>query len=208
MTSDSFATTGWTRRRFLQLALGGVALTAGCSDLGLETDTPLFDGPVINEQDFITLNANYYGSGIDASTQFPYRELRGNTIVRQTDPLPIAFRLQHLLTHTGNQEVVDSMLTHLLNAQISERPPNNFRNMLPRLIVDSDGLTPATKEYSFIDNAVLSARVAMAAQLFNGTPTGDKALSFLEKQKLGYNQALAQSSGLLTHFCPCRIIWG
>ncbi|MDE2731435.1 MAG: hypothetical protein OXI38_08585 [Bacteroidota bacterium] len=188
----------FSRRQFLQLSL--VAAAAACSDLGLEEESPLFDGPVIDEQEFIALNANYYGTGLDPVTRLPYRELRGNTLVRETDPIAIAFRLQHLLAHAGNRDVVDTMLTHLLEAQISDRPPRNYRNMLPRMSVDSGRLAPATLEYSFTDNAVLSARVAMAAQLFSGTSTGDKALTFLEKQKLGYNQALAQSSGFMPTF--------
>ena len=171
-----------------------------CSDLGLEESAPLFDGPAIDEQDFITLNARLYGAGIDPETRMPYRELRGGSVVRETDPITIAFRLQHLLAHAGSQEIVDTMLTHLLNAQISDRPPRNFRNMLPRMSVESDGLVPATLEYSFTDNAVLSARVAMAAQRYSGTATADKALNFLEKQKLGYNQALSQSSGFMPTF--------
>lgn len=200
MTADSVPTQDWSRRRFLQLSLAGTAAIAACSDLGLEDESPLFDGPVIDEQDFIAHNANYYGAGIDPVSRLPFRELRGNTIVRETEPIAIAFRLQYLLAHAGNREAVDTMLTHLLNAQISDRPPRNFRNMLPRMSLDSGRLEPATLEYSFTDNAVLSARVAMAAQLFNDTPTGDKALTFLDKQKLGYNQALAQSSGFMPTF--------
>lgn len=200
MTSQRTPTESWSRRRFLQLSLAGAAAVAGCSDLGLEEDESLFDGPVIDEQEFITLNASYYGAGIDPVTRLPYRELRGSTLIRETDPIAIAFRLQHLLSHKVNQEVVDTMLSHLLTAQISERPPKNFRNMLPRMSLDADGPAPATLEYSFTDNAVLSARVAMAAQLFSGTPTGDKAQTFLDKQKLGYNQALAQSSGFMPTF--------
>ena len=201
MPADLKATSNWSRRRFLHFSLASAAAMGGCSDLGLEEEeTSLFDGPIIDEQDFIAVNANYYGRGVDPVTRVPFRELRDGSIVQETGPVSIAYRLQHLLSRPGNQDEVDTLLTHLVGAQISERPPRNFRNMLPRMKVESDGLVPAVLDYSFTDNAVLSARVAMAAQLFNGTTTGDKALTFLDKQKVGYNQALAQSSGFMPTF--------
>ena len=200
MATSSHSETRRTRREFLHLTLGAAVLAAGCSDLGIEEEEPLFEGPTINEQDFIAFNSQYYGMGTDAATLLPYSQLRNGTAVKETEPVAIAFRLQQLLSDNNRRNEVDTMLTHLLAAQISDRPPRNYRNMLPRLKIDGSTLVPATLEYSFVDNALLSARVAMAAQRFSGSPTGDKALEYLDKQKLGYNQALAQSSGFLPTF--------
>ena len=73
--------------------------------------------------------------------------------------------------------------------------------MLPRLALLESGVAPATLEYSFTDNALLSSRVAMAAQAYKGTAARDEALSFLDRQKLGYNQALnGAQSGFLPTF--------
>ncbi len=198
--TDSHSAPRWTRRTFLHFTLGGAALAASCSDLGLEEEQPLFDGPLISEQDFIAFNSKYYETGIDSATQLPYSQLRDGAAVQETDPIAIAFRLQLLLEDGNRRSEVDAMLTQLLAAQISDRPPRNFRNMLPPLKLSTDNPVPARLAYSFVDNAVLSARVAMAAQRFSGTATGDKALEYLDKQKLGYNQALVQSSGFLPTF--------
>ncbi len=193
-----------TRRHFLKFALGAAALAplAGCDSLGLDKEEEvLFDGPTIDEEDFISFNAGYYGLGVDSASQLPFSFIRDGVPIRETDPVSIAFRLQHLLADSRRIDAVDTLLSHLLAAQIDERPPNNFRNMIPRLAIQSDEIVPASKHYSFVDNALLASRIAMAAQAHAGTPTGDKALSFLDKQKLGYNQALVQSStGFLPEF--------
>ena len=177
----------WTRRRFIKATLGTSLLGTSCSDLGIEEEKPLFEGPVIEDEAFVSLNARYYDVGVHAGTQFPYRAVIGGTPIRETDPVAIAFRLQYLLDDLRKVDQVDRLLTSLLAAQISERPPRNFRNMLPRLALLESGVAPATLEYSFTDNALLSSRVAMAAQAYKGTAAGDKALSFLDRQKLGYN---------------------
>ncbi len=195
-----------SRRHFLRYSLGAAALAplAACDGLGLnkDDDDPLFDGPTIAEDDFIAFNAGYYGIGVDSATQLPYTALRqGSPAARITDPVSIAYRLQHLLADSRHIERVDTILSQLLTAQIDARPPDNYRNMIPRLAIQSDGVVPTTKDYSFVQNALLASRVAMAAQAHAGTATSDKALAFLEKQKLGYNQALAQSTtGFLPEF--------
>ena len=198
----------WTRRHFLRAALGGAVLgpLSGCSDLGLDEEEPLFDGPKIDENDFIAFNAGYYDVGVDAATQFPYSSIRDGVPVMETDPVAIAFRLQHLLADLRRAPAINTMLTHLLAAQISERPPRNFRNMIPRLKFTANGTEPATHEYSFVRNALLSSRVAMTAQAFRGTAIADKAATYLQNQKLGYNQALSQSSsGFLPTFAHAGV---
>ncbi len=196
-------TASWTRRQFVQAGLGSALVATACSDLGFEDDEEpsLFDGPRIDEEEFLALNSRYYDAGIHQPTQFPYRAIVGGMPVAESDPISIAFRLQYLLDDLRRSAEVDSLLVSLLNAQISDRPPRNFRNMIPRLALTSSGAEPATLEYSFTDNALLSSRVAMAAQAFNGTDTGNKALTFLDRQKLGYNQALnGAQSGFLPTF--------
>lgn len=186
-----------SRRDFLKLTACGSALAAGCTDLGLEEPAPLFDGPEINEDEFISFNRRYYNQGIDPATKLPIRAIKNSSPSAETDPLAIAYRLQHLVDEPLRVDEVDTLLTQILAAQISDRPPRNYRNMIPRLKLANGTATPATTRYSIVENAVLAARVAMAAQRFNGTSTADKALTFLEKQKTGYNQALAQGQGFL-----------
>ncbi len=196
----------WTRRGFLQTTLGSVlALSAAaCDDLGLEEDEPLFDGPQINEDDFIAFNAAYYDIGIDAKTQFPYTAFINGEPHSETDPIAIAYRIQYLIDQGGfAATTIETILDHLLAAQVSGRPPKNYRNMIPRLTLKDDevGFEAATFEYSFVRNALLSSRVAMAAQAFAGTAVEDKALTFLDKQKAGYNEALSRTpSGFLPTF--------
>ena len=146
------------------------------------------------------LNARYYNQGIDSATQLPYNEIRGTTPRQETDPVAIAYRLQFLLENDLRREEVDTILTHMLSAQRWGFPPNHFRNMLPRLTLSGGSLQPATLEYSFVDNAVLAARVAMAAQQFAGTDTGNKALEYLNNLNRGFSQAYSQSSGFLPAF--------
>ncbi|MCY4674054.1 MAG: twin-arginine translocation signal domain-containing protein [Bacteroidetes bacterium] len=186
-----------SRRDFLKLSACGAALAAGCSDLGLDEPAPLFDGPEINEDEFISFNTRYYNEGIDPTTKLPFSAIKNGSPSAETDPLAIAYRLQQLVDEPLRVDEVDALLTQILTAQISDRPPRNYRNMIPRLSLANGTVTPATTRYSIVDNAVLAARVAMAAQRFNGTSTADKALTFLEKQKSGYNQALAQGQGFL-----------
>lgn len=189
----------WTRRGFLQTTLGGVlALSAAaCDNLGLdEEEEPLFDGPQINEDDFIAFNAAYYDIGIDAKTQFPHTAIINGAPSGDTDPITIAYRLQYLIDQGSfAAATIETILDHLLTAQVSGRPPRNYRNMIPRLrfIERETGFEAATFEYSFTRNALLSSRVAMAAQAFAGTPVEAKALTFLDKQKAGYNEALSRS---------------
>lgn len=193
----------WTRRQFLKAGLGSALVAGACSDLGFEDDeeTSLFDGPKIDEEEFLALNGRYYDVGIHQPTQFPHSAIVGGIPVAESDPISIAFRLQYLLDDMRRADQVDRLVTSLLGAQISDRPPRNFRNMLPRLALTDSGSEPATLEYSFTDNALLSSRVAMAAQAFKGTATGDNALTFLDRQKLGYNQALnGAQSGFLPTF--------
>ena len=196
----------WTRRGFLQTTLGSVlALSAAaCDDLGFEEDEPLFDGPQINEDDFIAFNAAYYDIGVDAQTQFPYTALINGEPSGETDPIAIAFRIQYLIDQGSTAAaIIETMLDHLLTAQVSGRPPRNYRNMIPRLAFKADGteFELATFEYSFTRNALLSSRVAMAAQAFKGTAVEAKALTFLDKQKAGYNDALSRTpSGFLPTF--------
>ena len=192
----------WTRRGFLQSTVGGILALgiAACDDLGLEEENPLFDGPQINEADFIAFNAEYYNVGVDAKTQFPCSYVSGGQPAGETDPASIAFRLQYLIDQ-GNaaSATIETLIDHLLAAQIEEAPPRNYRNLLPRLAFNTSeaGTEPASREYYVIHNATLSARVAMAAQAFKGTSIESKALAFLDKQKAGYNDLLARSTGFL-----------
>ncbi len=193
----------WSRRHFLQATVGATLTGAACSSLGLdeEEEPILFDGPQIEEEDFITLNARYYDIGLDARTGFPFSAVLDGTPLRETDPVSIAYRLQYLVDMPHASTAVDKLLSSLLEVQISERPPRNYRNMIPRLDLGETPAKPNSTSYSFTDNALLSSRVAMAAQAFKGTATGDKAQAFLDRQKLGYNQALNGSqSGFLPEF--------
>ena len=194
----------FTRRDFIKSAAGVAALgsLAACESLGLnDPDEPLFDGPTIDEDDFIAFNSGYYGVGVDSASQLPFSFIRDGAAIGFTDPVAIAFRLQHLLSSSNNAGSVETILDHILAAQIDDRPPNNYRNMIPRLVIQPSGIVPATKDYSFHDNALLASRVAMAAQAYPGTGTADKAHLFLENQRLGYNEVLAQSqSGFLPVF--------
>ena len=198
-----------SRRHFLKSALSAAVLgpLAACEHLGLDKEAePLFDGPAIAEGDFISFNAGYYGIGVDTASQLPYSFIRDGIAARESDPVSIAFRLQHLLADSRHAGAVDTLMSHLLAAQTDEPPPNNFRNMIPRLAVGPDGISPADKDYSFGDNALLASRVAMAAQAHAGTAAGDKALEFLDKQKFYFNQVLAQSpSGFLPEFANASL---
>lgn len=197
----------WTRRHFLQAALAASAASPliSCSDLGLDSkeEKPLFDGPTIDEDGFIDFNARYYDAALDPDTKLPHNSIRDGVLSGETDPIAIAYRLQYLVTQAVHAATINTMLDHLLGAQINARPPRNYRNMLPRLAFKQDGtgIEPATQAYSFTENALLSSRVAMAAQAFKGTGIEDKALTFLDKQKAGYNRVFAQAdSGFLPVF--------
>ncbi len=192
----------WTRRGFLQSTAGGLlalGITA-CDNVGDEVVDPFADLSQIDEDDFIAFNAAYYNAGVDAKTQFPCSAVIDGQAVGETDPASIAFRLQYLIDQ-GNaaSATAETMLDHLLAAQINEAPPRNYRNLLPRLVFnDSEaGTEPASREYWVIHNAMLSARVAMAAQAFKGTSIEQKALAFLDKQKVGYNDLLARAQDFL-----------
>ncbi len=190
----------WTRRSFLQSTLGGVLAlhAAACDNVGFEEEKPFFDGPQIDEEAFIAFNALYYDVGVDAKTQLPYSSMSGEGSTGETDPVSIAFRLQYLIDQGSTASAtIETMLDHLLGAQISGLPPRNYRNLLPRLAFTASetGIEPATHEYFVIHNAMLSARVAMAAQAFKATAIEDKALTFLAKQKEGYNELLSRSAG-------------
>jgi len=194
-----------TRRRFLKSSLGLAALLplAACEGLGVgpEDSDTLFDGPTIDEDDFISYNARYYGLGVDEASQLPFTFIRDGVAAQETDPVSIAFRIQYLLSDSHHAATLNTLLDHLLAAQIDAWPPNNYRNMIPRLVIQPDGIKPATREYSFLDNALLSSRVAMVAQAYKDAEIGNKALQFLDKQRLGYNQVLLQSrSGFLPQF--------
>ncbi len=113
-----------TRRDFLKFALGSAALAplAGCDSLGLDKkEEAPFDGPTIDEEDFISFNAGYYGLGVDSASQLPFSFIRDGVPIRETDPVSIAFRLQHLLADSRRIDAVDTLLNHLLAAQIDER---------------------------------------------------------------------------------------
>ena len=162
-----------SRRHFLKCTLSAAALAplAACDGLGLEpAPAPLFDGPTIEEDDFIAFNAKYYGTGVHADSQLPYSFLRDGTPSNLSDPVSIAFRLQHLLSDSNYVSLVDTLLNQLLASQIDASPPNNFRNMIPQLLIQPSGIVPMSKDYSFADNALLSSRVAMAAQAYKEPP--------------------------------------
>ena len=174
----------WTRRGFLQSTLGGMlaAGVAACDNVEFEEEEPLFDGPQIDEEDFIAFNAGYYDIGVDTKTQLPYSSISGEGSTGETDPASIAFRLQYLIDQGRTASApIETMLDHLLAAQISDLPPRNYRNLLPRLAFNASetGLEPVSREYFVSHNAMLSARVAMAAQAFKGAAIEDKALTFL-----------------------------
>lgn len=199
-------TVSWTRRQFLKSAVGVSATSAlaGCTVLGLEDEEePLFDGPAIDEKEFTDFNARYYDIAIDENTQFPNSFIRSGVPSGETDPVSIAYRLQYLLDQVGRAPTIETILDHLLLAQVDDQPPRNYRNMLPRLAftVGEPGFEPATRDYSFVHNALLSSRVAMAAEAFRGTRIETLALTYLERQKEGYNRVLAQTdSGFLPVF--------
>ena len=192
-----------TRREFLKTTLGLAALSSlsACDTTNDHDSDLLFTARTIDENDFIDYNSRYYSVAIDENSQLPLSFIREGVAVQESDPVSIAFRLQYLLADLRNEELISTLLDTLLAAQIDQRPPNNFRNMIPRLAFSPNGIVPATREYSFLDNALLSSRVAMVAQAFSGMTVGDKAFQYLEKQRLYYNQVLFQSpSGLLPEF--------
>ncbi len=198
----------WSRRHFLQTTVGTALACTACSGLGFEEEKEpaLFDGPQIEDKQFIELNTRYYDVGIDSRTGFPYSAIVDGTPVLETDPVSIAYRLQFLLDDPRRVAQVDALISSLLEVQIGAPPPRNYRNMIPRLTLDGSTPQPKYTSYSFADNALLSSRVAMAAHAFASTATGDRARTFLDRQKLGYNQALNGSrSGFLPVFADAGL---
>ena len=192
------SSSSWTRRGFLQSTIGSVLALglASCDNVSDPVDEP-FDGPEIDEADFIGINEGYYNTGIDTKTQLPHSFIAGGEPSGETDPVSIAYRLQYLIDQGSSASgTIETMLDHLLAAQINEFPPRNYRNLLPTLrFTDTEaGTEPARREYSVMDNAMLSARVAMAAQAFKGTAIATKAMAYLDNQKEGYNDLLARNN--------------
>ena len=187
-----------TRRRFIQTAFGGaVALgLVGCDQVedGLETYT----GPEIDELEFVSFNAQYYTTTIDGVTQFPHHSLVQGALSGVTDPVAIAYRLQYLID-INDTASIETILDGLLEAQDNSISFIDYRGFLPTLQFASNlsGFQRSSPEFLIADNAVLSARVAMAADAFAGTAIESKALTFLANQKEGYNFYLSGTGSLL-----------
>ena len=178
----------YTRRSFIQTAVGGaIALgLAGCDQVedGLET----YDGPEINVSDFLTDNVKYYDTTIDSRTLFPHSAIVNGATSGITDPISIAFRLQYLIDQ-NDSAAVEAILDKLIEAQDNTVTFINYRGMLPNLDFanNSTGFERSDPTFRIPDNAVLSARVAMASSAFAGTNVETKAATFLGNQKEGYN---------------------
>ncbi len=191
----SSATPGHTRRGFIKTALGSAVVLglAGCDT----TEDPFesFEGPEIDEMQLLASNVTYYDIAISSPTAFPNNAVVGGVLSNTTDPVTIAYRIQHLID-LGDAETIETILDSLLLAQENSIGFIDYRGFLPSLSFanNSVGFQKASPEFSIAENAALSARVAMAANAFTGTPLGDKALLFLQNQKEGYNFYLSSDS--------------
>ncbi len=190
----------WNRRHFLKAALGTTAALglAGC-DVTEDDPFEVYDGPEITEADFVSFNAGYYDFGVDTATQLPHLSIRDGAISGNTDPIAIAYRLQRLVD-VDDPVALETMMDTLLAAQEDGASFIQYRGLLPSLEFDGSrtGFEKASADFQIQPNACLSARVAMVAQAYTGTPLGDKAMTFLANQAEGYNYYFVQSELLFS----------
>ena len=185
----------YSRRSFLKTTMGSLALAGliGCDT----TEDPFesYSGPEINEIDLISTNTSYYDSTINLQTLFPNASIINGSLANATDPVAIAYRLQYLID-LGDTVGAETILDNLLLAQEDTISFINYRGFIPPLIfsTNSDGFEKDSSTFSIAENAVLSARVAMAASAFAGTAIEEKAMTFLQNQKEGYNFYLSDGS--------------
>lgn len=190
------ATPSQSRRKFIKTALGSAAAIGlvGCDT----TEDPFesFSGPEIVEADFLTSNASFYDIAVTSPTLFPNNALVNGAITNVTDPVTIAYRMQYLID-LGDTVTLETILDNLLIAQENSISFIDYRGFIPSLDftnTTNSGISKSSPEFSIGDNAVLSARVAMASNAFTGTSIEDKANLFLQNQKEGYNYYLSGDS--------------
>lgn len=178
----------YSRRDFLHTTLGGALILGLTSCDQVEDSLEEYTGPEIAVADFLTFNQQYYAAAVDATTQFPHNAIRDGVLSGVTDPVSIAFRLQYLID-IADATAAETLIDNLLVAQENSIAFIDYRGFIPNLEFanTSDGFQKAEPTFRIPDNAVLSARVAMAASAFSGTALADKAMTFLANQKEGYN---------------------
>ena len=179
----------YSRRQFVKTAVSGAVLAslAGCDISG---DDPSYEGPEIDEADFVMQNALFYDANVNARTQFPHTALINGVPSGRTDPASIAFRLQYLIDQgDAGGSAIDTILNHLLLAQESSEAFLDYRGFITDMWFrdNSTGFQRVSPTFNLAPNAALSTRIAMAAQGFKGTEIETKALAFLNNQKEGYN---------------------
>ncbi len=172
----------------MHTTLGGAFILGLTSCDQVEDSLETYAGPEINELDFVTFNRQYLDASVDARTQFPHNAIRNGANSGVTDPVSIAYRLQNLID-IADATTAEALIDNLLNAQENSITFVNYKGFIPNLEFASNnaGFLKSEAEFSIPDNAILSARVAMAASAFAGTPAADKAMLFLTNQKEGYN---------------------
>ena len=186
------ATSYYSRRKFLKTALGGAA---ALGIVGCDTTEDAFEsymGPEIDEITLLSSNAGFYDIAVSSPTLFPNNALVNGSISNITDPVSIAYRIQYLID-IGDSVSVETILDNLLLAQENSVAFIDYRGFIPNLDFanTSSGFAKGSPDFSIAENAALSARVAMAASAFSGTPVEDKANLFLQNQKEGYNYYLS-----------------
>ena len=182
----------YSRRKFIQTSLGAAALLGLTRCDQVEDPLESYNGPEINELDFVSFNQQYHNVAVDAATQFPHSAIRDGALSGATDPVSIAYRLQYLID-IADQTAADALMDSLLAAQENSSTFIDFRGFIPQLEFanNSNGFLKSDSEFNLADNAALSARVAMAANAFTATDIEAKALTFLANQKEGYNYYLS-----------------
>ncbi|MFK7846519.1 MAG: hypothetical protein AB8G77_14565 [Rhodothermales bacterium] len=185
----------FTRRHFMHTTLGGAFILGLSSCDQVEDSVETYMGPEINELEFVTFNRQYHDISIDAATQFPHNAIRGGANSGITDPVAIAYRLQQLID-IADATTAEALIDNLLVAQENSITFIDYKGFIPNLEFANTnaGFLKSEAEFSIPDNAILSARVAMAASAFSGTPIADKAMLFLANQKEGYNFYLSGTS--------------
>ncbi|MEZ4700930.1 MAG: hypothetical protein R2834_11410 [Rhodothermales bacterium] len=197
---NSPAQPGWNRRHFLKAAVGtSFAIGLFGCDVTEEDPFEIYDGPEITEADFVSFNAGYYDIGIDGKTQFPHTAVLNGAPSGTTDPIAIAYRMQRLID-LDDAVTLETIVDHLLLAQEDGASFIKYRGLLPALDFNasSTGFEKTSADFEIQANACLSARVAMTAQAYTGTPLGTKAMQFLQNQTEGYNYYFVQNELLFS----------